>query len=478
MKKKAIIPIVALFFLFIFFQTSVLATEISDCSELNETGTYYLLNDITNSGARACINITVNDVTLDCQNYKIDGIDSAFPTNITYGILASGFNNTIIKNCYASDWGVGSAFVSRNGIIDNATATSNTGYGIVIYTDNITVKNSDIISNTYIGIMLGSSTLSYGCTNCKVYDNYIYGANFGISTVKNISGTEIYNNNITNEGTAGITLSSGFIEVSNVSIYNNNITNQAPYTGGCIKLDTYNSTVGNFYNITDTKIYGNRLVNCSNTSVGSYPFASRWQSVGGWITGNYIYNNFINSSDLGFSSYWVNNYWNTTKILETNIIGGDYIGGNYWGQLDGNGYSDTCIVNGTFCNPYIMVGTQTDYLPLSNKYIQTCICDSWSNSTCFNDTHRTQLRNCTPDMCDIETQYFSDPNCIPFIPTTQDNTFKGIIIFVCLISMIILFAKATNRRNISDNLKPENIIMSIIILGLIIIMVFLGLSIL
>jgi hypothetical protein len=372
-------------------------TNITGCQAISSSDTYYLQNDILDSGEQACINITVNDVTIDCQNHIIDGIDSTFPSNTTFGVRSQTLNNISVLNCYVSDWGIGIAVVlnSTNSIIDNATSYSNTGLGIQIGGSNLAVRNSDIIgtsATTTSGIALGSGATNVACVDCKVYDNFVSTVNIGVTTSRNESGTEIYNNIIQNIGTSGITLASGYAEVRNAKVYNNNITNQAPNTGGCIKLDAYNSTVGNFYNITGNQIYGNRLINCSNSSTSSVPFASRSQTVGGWITGNYIYNNFVNTSDLGISAYWDANYWNTTPSASINIIGFPTFGGNYWSKFDNTGFSNTCTDTNHdgFCDStYTLATDNIDYLPLSMNYspcVQNWVLNSTQNQ-CLNSTN-------------------------------------------------------------------------------------------
>ena len=76
---------------------------ISSCSTLNESGAiYYLTENIINSSTSYCINISANNVILDCQNHKIDGDDSA-----DYGIYvyrsSQEATNITIKNCIVSD---------------------------------------------------------------------------------------------------------------------------------------------------------------------------------------------------------------------------------------------------------------------------------------------------------------------------------------------------------------------------------------
>ena len=75
---------------------------ISGCTSITSSGEYYLDSDIINSGTSKCINITANNVILDCQNHKIDGDDFA-----NYGIYISRpskqTTNITIKNCIINE---------------------------------------------------------------------------------------------------------------------------------------------------------------------------------------------------------------------------------------------------------------------------------------------------------------------------------------------------------------------------------------
>lgn len=336
--------------------------NLTNCNVIIEAGTYYLLNDITNSGARSCMNITVNDVTLDCQNYKIDGIDSAFPTNITYGIYIADKDNVVIKNCYVSDWGFGilGASLDVGIIIDNATAKSN-AIGGFIFGNNITVSNSDIDSNTAGGLSIGSNVGGYpfGCTNCNVFNNYFYGTPI---MYKNQTGTNFYNNDLVY---GGMQIRADSANSFGGNIYNNNIT----WNTYGIYFNSYNITVGNNFNITGYTIYGNRIVIDGGNGIMQQTSGGQ----GGYIYNNKIYDNFINATTpVVDNGYWLANEWNTTTTLATNIIGGIYKGGNYYGTPTGTGFSDTCKIlgNGNFCMDANTLATDsTDYLPLTFSYL-------------------------------------------------------------------------------------------------------------
>ena len=72
-------------------------TEITSCQVISAPGNYQLTTDILDSTATHCIEITADDVCLDCQGHTIDGDGTG-----KYGIYVSRSSptdsNITIKN--------------------------------------------------------------------------------------------------------------------------------------------------------------------------------------------------------------------------------------------------------------------------------------------------------------------------------------------------------------------------------------------
>ena len=83
------------------------ANLITGPSVISVPGTYILANDITNSNAPICIQITAPNVVLDGKGYSIDGIDGSNSIGIKVYNSAMTLFNVIIKNLDISDWGTG-----------------------------------------------------------------------------------------------------------------------------------------------------------------------------------------------------------------------------------------------------------------------------------------------------------------------------------------------------------------------------------
>jgi len=64
------------------------ATVINECSNLNTANTIYELSNTVNSTG-TCMNITSDDITLDCKGFNLNYSSSSYG----YGINATGIHN-------------------------------------------------------------------------------------------------------------------------------------------------------------------------------------------------------------------------------------------------------------------------------------------------------------------------------------------------------------------------------------------------
>lgn len=164
-------------FVAVFFGSSqnVSAINIDNCSVLDTQGeTYILTQDIINSPNTTCMNVTADDVTLDCNNSRIDGVYSAS----TYGVYWKGNDNVTVRNCNITDWGDG--------------INMNLSFYSTVFKNNLS-GNSD-------GVEMTNSW------NANVSNNFIDNVNNGIY-LSNSSWNSIGYNNIRGNG-QGISLHS------------------------------------------------------------------------------------------------------------------------------------------------------------------------------------------------------------------------------------------------------------------------------
>jgi len=297
--------------------------EIFNCTVIDAPGTYYLVQDILNSGTSGCINITANNVSFDCQGHTIQGNDVADYGIYVYRTSATTTNVTI-KNCVLTDWDTMAIYLyyAKNNMLQNLSLTSNPD-------DAIRMRNSDY--NDLKNISVSNS----------LYGIYVYASNY---------------NNLTNITVTATTVGIPFTSQS---------------TGNQLTAIIANSNYRGLYFLGS----GNNTV--TNSKIQANSNAGIYISSGGYDVRNTFYNNLINNSqnvffETGYTIYA--NQWNTTQQSGTRTYSpGTEIGGNYWTNPSGNGYSDTCtdVDKNGFCdNNYTLNsnGPNIDYLPLSDEY--------------------------------------------------------------------------------------------------------------
>ncbi|MFH1500758.1 MAG: LamG-like jellyroll fold domain-containing protein [archaeon] len=251
--------------------------EISACTNLNISNTTYVLTQNISS-AETCINITANNITLDCQgywiNYSYGGIRGS-------GIYTKDTEKITVKNCHITEGTI--TQTSKNGVwlreSENATIINNTIITIGTSSSNImsSGKYNNLIGNKIT--TLGSATSIYlaanshnnliennsitnqGTTNAiKVdSDNNTLTGNIILTGVDSCDGMDLsgYGSNISNNKikTLGSTSSGMFIKTKNTLFVNNQIITSGSDgyglriesgTDNNIFIDTIISTSGPF----------------------------------------------------------------------------------------------------------------------------------------------------------------------------------------------------------------------------------------
>ncbi len=316
-----------------------ISLDVTGCRAIYLPGDYILKNDILNSNATKCINISSSNVTFDGNGYTIDGTDTSSTTGIyAYNSLKT-LQNVNIRNVTLTDWTSGLIYWNvESSRIENTTANSN-GLGIDIYsgTDGLKLVNNNASLNTN-GFVIGSAYADID------HNTAIGNTNYGIAITSN-QNNFIHENTISGVPYIGILIMTG-----NNRIANNTITGLGNWGG--IKLS-------------GTFTQNNSIVNNSISKFLNPIFIDS-------ASNNTIFNNYFNNTHDGvyFDNTIYSNTWNTTKTAGTNIIGGSYFGGNYWGNTSGTGFSQTCTdanSDGICDSPYPIASGNIDNFPLTNK---------------------------------------------------------------------------------------------------------------
>ena len=155
---------------------------VSSCTVIDSPGYYVLNQDIINSSASICINITSSDVVFDGAGHIVDGIDAGS----TYGVYAynpTKLTNITIKNLKVTDWYNGIYYKNvENGSIVNCNASLNINGISLFSSNNNTITNNIVTGNSFNGIHFAFSSnnilINNTAFNNAFWDFYSGGASY------------------------------------------------------------------------------------------------------------------------------------------------------------------------------------------------------------------------------------------------------------------------------------------------------------
>jgi parallel beta-helix repeat protein len=212
-------------------------TSINACSVLTSQGEYYFLSGdiLNNSITDNCINISAQNVTLDCQGHYIYSIQN-------YSGVYSTQVNTTIKNCNITMGSGKNAnangiyfYSVNNGTIFNNSIFGDSSAGISLFNsmyNNIT--NNNVTSLSGNGIYLSSSANNFLTSNIGTSDS---GAGIWLLSSPH---TTLRSNNGTGNTAYGI-----YIQSSDYVILNSNIGISNTLMGINIRTSLKNNLISN-----------------------------------------------------------------------------------------------------------------------------------------------------------------------------------------------------------------------------------------
>ncbi|MEM5855714.1 MAG: NosD domain-containing protein [Candidatus Aenigmatarchaeota archaeon] len=390
------------------------------CSDLDEDGaTYYLDNDIESS-ALICMNISAKNVILDCQGHTIKGNASAsFGIGIYINRTSQESTNITVKNCTVTNWSTTNILImhANDNTLQDITSISSPNHGILIYSSS----TNKIINSTFSGnLVFDFSIFASVDSECNNYLENVKGTGAPIKyfnssvTLTNEVLSELVLCNADNSNIINVTIRS-YPATKNNALYvhrtdNSNFTNiNSSYNrNGIILFNSSKNTIINstfisnedygihLFKSPDNKVInsiigsnknGIYIQNSSSNKVNSCIIQNNSYGIKiGYSENNFLFNNLLNNTDNVFLSgaTILPNFWNTTKQSGTRIHSpGNYIGGNYWTNSTNDGYSDICtdnnkdgfcdsalnISNMQPCTPGVDCGENVDFWPLSDEYV-------------------------------------------------------------------------------------------------------------
>ena len=358
---------------------------IDGCTILNKSNSkHYLTTDIINATTSnyGCLDFEDGyNITLDCQNHIVDGIQADGTAGISIVRFVSETTNNTVNNCYLSDWKDYNIYISlSNGnSFNNITSTSARIVGIMMSGSDYNNFTNVISSYTDIqsGIYVASSDFNR-FVNVTANSNPVGGVQLGASAVSNVFINSTFNSN----GYHGI-----YPSYSDSNNFTGCTANYNVQYGAYLSRDSDNNI------IRDSTFTGNLL--------GGLYFD---ELSGDDPENNLIYNNFFNNSgtygNIRVDNNIINdNYMNTTKKIDVNIYNSlnPYIGGNYYTNSTGDDFSDICVDSDYdgFCdiiyNHTVGSSVVIDYLPLSDEYIEGWPSPTITIQSPLNQTYNTSI---------------------------------------------------------------------------------------
>jgi len=143
-------------------------------------GVWCLRKDLgTAMASGAAITIAANNVTIDCNDFKIGGLAAGAGTQAV-GIQVDGKQNATIRNCAIRGFHRGSVLSGGGHAVVDSRFDDNTSFGIYVFGDNAVVRNNRVMNtggatgggmwdNIAIGIYIESA---YAAT---IHDNVVEG---------------------------------------------------------------------------------------------------------------------------------------------------------------------------------------------------------------------------------------------------------------------------------------------------------------
>ena len=329
--------------------------ELVNCSTVLEANTVYTLTENVSINGSTCFNVSVENVTIDCDGFSIRGNNSVN----TYGIYSTTYNTTIV-NCDINTFQYAVYFNgATNGNIKDSNVSSQHGSGGTIYlrygsNNNIENVRSIVQVSGPRGIQIinsiGNTISSVTATGTASGSISLYSANY----------TNIINTNSSSTG-----YGNAFLIASN-SHYNNliNVTWASPLWSGVIfELSDDNSLINSSGTAGLHSIY---IYTSSNTTIDS--------STGTSNTGNGIYawynshnNRIINSTGTSTSGYGIYVYTSNNNIIVNSSGASSSSNGLRLIASSGNNITSSTLRSGT-STPVFMNGSSNNNI-ISNTLI-------------------------------------------------------------------------------------------------------------
>jgi len=376
------------------FSYSVLVdTNISSCGNLDTAGRTYTLaaNLIPTGSIASCLNITAQNITLDCAGFWISNTTLAVSgiysnqinttirnCNVTMGsgsggigVYLVGANNSYVYNCNLNGQRRGIYLLSTGNIIlDKIITNSNTLDGIILVSSLGNTLTNITANLNPTGIKISTSSNNNTLTNITANSN-AYGIEFSLNSNNNSLNSITANSNTQNGIIMG-TDSNNIIKNSNFSLN----TNTDVYLGLTSSNNTFlNCSYDSEYVASGSQLirkwYYQAYVSDTKARVILNANITAFNRTGGYEVN--LSTNELGLTGLGAMTEYVNNGTRNYYSNYTIYAGkSGYFSANHSFNLTGNTFRDEfslLITDTTFPLIEWAEGTAVDYANVSRNWI-------------------------------------------------------------------------------------------------------------
>ncbi|MBR9704633.1 hypothetical protein GOV12_04420, partial [Candidatus Pacearchaeota archaeon] len=357
--------------------------SVTNCNVLDTANTLYIqtANILNNSLTDNCINIVVENVTLDCAGYYIKS------ENDENGIYSNS-TGTTIKNCNVSMGNSGGRGIyllraHDSYIFNNSLNDTNTGLYLAI-TNNSVIEDNIIKENNYLGISVSSSSNNIFIDNI-INDN---GIGFWI-TGAGSSNNSLINLLVYNNDNQGIRFSIGSHKLISVNSSNNS-------EGLYLWSSQDNIIQDSIFSLNTKDIHLDQT--STNNSFTNSSFSIEDVESGSELTRKWYYMAYVNDSD--------GNAVNGANVSAYNSS--DNIGFSYLTNSSG-------WINRIEITDYVNVGGSKNYY---GDYIINATNITFTDEHSFDVTFK---QNKLDDLFTLDDVEEAPPIVIDFVPPTPDD---------------------------------------------------------
>lgn len=211
-------------------------------------GTWCLDQDLsTTLTSGNAITIATNNVTLDCNHFKLGGLGAGLGTQAN-GVFAAARQNVTVRNCNIRGFYVGAILDGAGHVLEDSRFESNRYYGVYVSASSGEVRRNQVLGTGGAG---GTPVGIFVSGGIDVMDNLVHtvtadpgGTAIAIGVdVSGVGARVIANNRIRNifsgASSPSFAITTSISTSSGISIRGNSLANPAGYEGNVVGIGCF-----------------------------------------------------------------------------------------------------------------------------------------------------------------------------------------------------------------------------------------------